>query len=373
MGAPLKHFLAIIALLLATAAAADPLTHVPAIGVNAWERGACMSSADYAQLGANNIRYFRTGFNQEEAASLDDTVLRAAQGGVQVLPILHSYNGPPVTEAQLVSFSQFARDMVLRYGPQGTFWFPGGVLRTDVPYLPLRAWEVWNEPNLSANWGGLPPNATQYYALLSRTSAAVHLVDYAAAVLFGGIALKDANANGHGGVTFIQNVLSQPGAGTSFQALSVHSYPITPADIENHLNIMRSTLNGAGNSAQIWLTEFGWPTGGTTGAHPAVSLATQDAYLADTLTRVENQRAALKLGPVIWFAFRDLTPGSSDPCQAGFGTTSWSNFLGLRTSQSNGNNAKPAWTTMGTRAGSAAPLALPLVVNSAHRDWLLIP
>lgn len=332
-----------------------------------------MATSDYQALGTNNVKFFRTGFNEEEAASLDDTVLRAAQAGVQILPILHTYVAPPTTEAQLTTFEQFSRNMVLRYGPGGSFWYPGGTLRTDIPYLPLRAWEVWNEPNLSSNWGGLPTSPTQYLTLLTRTKAAVRSADGAACIVFAGLALRGADANTNGGVTFLQQVLAQSGSVAAFNALGAHSYPTLPSDIQNHLTIMRNTLNAAGSSAEIWTTEFGWPTGGTTSSHPAVSLATQDNYLSETITRVEAQRSTLKLGPIFWFAFRDLTPGSGNPCEAGYAASSWSNYLGVRTSQTNGNSAKPAWATLGIRAQAAPALPIPLGVTAAEPTWLIHP
>jgi hypothetical protein len=367
-----RHLIVSISFLIMTtmARAYDPFTQVPAIGVNMWERAGCVATADYQLLGSNGIRYFRTGFNEEEVDSIDDTVLRAAQSSVHILPILHTYVAPPTSAVQLASFEQFTRNMVKRYGPGGTFWFPGGVLRTDIPYLPIRAWEVWNEPNLSSNWGNQPTSPSAYATLLVRVKQAIRSVDGGAAILFGGLALRGADADTNGGITFLQQTLAQPGAATAFTAVSAHSYPTLPSDVQGHLATLRNTLTAAGITSEIWLTEFGWPTGGTTSTHPAVSLAIQDAYASETLTRVDSQRAALKLGPVFWFAFRDLTPGSANPCEAGFAATSWSNYLGLRTSQANGNNAKPAWSTLAQRAATASPLPLPLLPTATDPMWL---
>jgi hypothetical protein len=260
--------------------------------------------------------------------------------------------------------------MVQRYGPNGSFWYTGGVRRTDIPYLPVRAWEVWNEPNLAGNWGG-SPNPSQYHTLLARTRDAVTAVDHGAVIVFAGLALRGTNANTNGGITFLQQVLAVPGAATRFEAIGAHSYPPDPAELGSHLTIFRSTLDDGGSNAEIWLNEFGWPTGGTSSVHPAVSLATQDSYLALALDLVESQRSSLKLGPAMWFAFRDLTPGSTDPCQAGFSAGTWSNYLGLRTSQANGNTAKPAWATFTSRAQSAGDLPLPFGATSAASEWLL--
>ena len=39
-----------------------------------------------------------------------------------------------------------------RYGPQGSLWAE----RPDLPRVPVRAWQIWNEPNLTRYWSEQP-------------------------------------------------------------------------------------------------------------------------------------------------------------------------------------------------------------------------
>ena len=51
----------------------------------------------------------------------------------------------------------------------------------------IRAYEIWNEPNLAREWGGQPPNPGQYAQLLKVAYAAVKRADPAAMVISAGL------------------------------------------------------------------------------------------------------------------------------------------------------------------------------------------
>jgi hypothetical protein len=51
----------------------------------------------------------------------------------------------------------------------------------------IRAYQVWNEPNLSREWGGFPPDAADYVRLLAACSAAIRAVDPQAIIISAGL------------------------------------------------------------------------------------------------------------------------------------------------------------------------------------------
>jgi hypothetical protein len=51
----------------------------------------------------------------------------------------------------------------------------------------IRAYEVWNEPNLAREWGGRPPNAAQYVALLREAYRRIKQADPNAMVISAGL------------------------------------------------------------------------------------------------------------------------------------------------------------------------------------------
>ena len=69
-----------------------------------------------------------------------------------------------------------------RYGPNGTLWAE----RPDVPKLPIRSWQIWNEPNLRLYWCG-KPNAKQYVAMLRTVGTAIKQVDRGAHIVTAGL------------------------------------------------------------------------------------------------------------------------------------------------------------------------------------------
>jgi hypothetical protein len=51
----------------------------------------------------------------------------------------------------------------------------------------IRAYEIWNEPNLAREWGGRPPNAGQYVALLQEAYRRIKQADPSAMVISAGL------------------------------------------------------------------------------------------------------------------------------------------------------------------------------------------
>lgn len=52
----------------------------------------------------------------------------------------------------------------------------------------IAAYQVWNEPNLAREWGGKPPDAAGYVALLKACSAAIRAADPQAIIISAGLA-----------------------------------------------------------------------------------------------------------------------------------------------------------------------------------------
>ena len=81
----------------------------------------------------------------------DRIVEAAARNGLAVLPVLvrspawaakGDTREGAVPEADL--YAAFVGEAVRRYGPGGSFWAE----RPDVPALPVRSWQLWNEPDI---------------------------------------------------------------------------------------------------------------------------------------------------------------------------------------------------------------------------------
>ena len=129
---------------------------------------------------------------------------------------------------------------------------------------------VWNEPNLSFEWGYQPVDPARYVRLLEASYAPIKRANPSAVVLAGALAptleARGASA-GLNELDFLQDMYDL-GAAEYFDALAIHSYGFRePPEAEpapNRLNFRRSELlrdimlaNGDGGKP-VYITESGW-------------------------------------------------------------------------------------------------------------------
>jgi len=150
----------------------------------------------------------------------------------------------------------------------------------------VAGWEIWNEPNLGYFWNSSDP-AGDYVKLIQAAYPAIKQVS-SAPVLGGAVSLSDYD--------FV-NALYADGIEGNFDALSIHPYsfndsPLTPGTLSYYGGPASSFSDGVpavhdvmlrhGDSRQMWLTEFGWPTS-SNGVDPA----TQATYVSEAYTQMQ--------------------------------------------------------------------------------------
>ncbi|MCS6845268.1 MAG: hypothetical protein NZ528_13250 [Caldilineales bacterium] len=153
---------------------------------------------------------------------------------------------------RLDAYADFARRVAQRYGAR-----LAGVI-------------LWNEPNLSLEWDGRPPDPVAYAALLRAAYPAVKAVAPDLPVLMAGL----ASTLGHGeaamdDLAFLAGVYAA-GGGAHFDALAAHPYgfgqppdQLPAADRLNfrRLELLRGVMEANGDAAKpVWITEMGWRT-----------------------------------------------------------------------------------------------------------------
>ena len=85
------------------------------------------------------------------------------------------------------AIARFPTELARRYGARGTYWrclLPG--LLCLRKYQPIKAWQAWNEPNITA-WWRPGVNSSEYTALLGHAYRGLKAGDPAAEVVLGGI------------------------------------------------------------------------------------------------------------------------------------------------------------------------------------------
>jgi hypothetical protein len=149
-----------------------------------------------------------------------------------------------------------------RYGPSGTFWRAHPAL----PELPIRTWEIGNEPNLKIFWCP-KANPEQYAYVYTASVDAIAAVDPDAQVIVGGLApnfgtTKSADVEP---VQFLARMLAaQPSLRTRIPAVGVHPYTRTSDGLGGVLDMIvrfREAMVAAGlPSTPMVANEYGWYT-----------------------------------------------------------------------------------------------------------------
>lgn len=277
-----------------------------------------------------------------ELHAYDALVEDAARAGLDVLPVLY---GMPLFRAlrgsgravarpvNLDDIGAFARVLAQRYGPTGSFWraHPG------VPPHPLRAWQVWNEPNLGLYWGGTP-DAAAYAHLLRAASTAIHAIDPRAEIVTAGL------PDSRGGIpltTYLRQLYAAGGRGT-FDTVAVNLYAPTPDGVLLDVRRVRQVTAAMGDDrVRIWITEFGWADDGPRSSF-TVGAVRQARYVRETLDRAAEEARLLRLRGAVYYAWKDLPP------YPGIG-----DFWGLHTGLLDGSDVpKPALAAYSEGAGA---------------------
>jgi hypothetical protein len=145
------------------------------------------------------------GKGQYDWETADRVVDQVEQFGLNLLVRVDSepdWAGPPPGDAD--DFAAFLTAMATRY--QGR----------------IRAYQVWNEPNLAREWGNKPPSAKEYTEMLKKAYAAIKKADPDAIVVSAGMApTTELSQRAVPDTQYIQNMY-KAGAKPYFDMLGAH-------------------------------------------------------------------------------------------------------------------------------------------------------
>ncbi len=221
-----------------------------------------------------------TGPETFDFAVKDQLVLAAAKRGLGVLPVVHGTpawaalnpgdaGSPPRDPAD---FGRLLTALVARYGPNGSLWAE----HPEVVKQPIRAWQIWNEPNLTRYWN-VAPWAPSYAALLKVAHRTLNAADPGSKTIMAGLPNESWKA---------LQLLYDAGVRGNFDVVALHPYTGKPKNVIRIVKIIRRVMErNKGRSLPIWLTELSWPAG--------VGKAEQ---VGDFSTTDSGQARRLKLG-----------------------------------------------------------------------------
>jgi hypothetical protein len=135
----------------------------------------------------------------------------------------------------------------------------------------IKAYVIWNEPNLAAEWGGAQPDPEAYVDMLRVAYVRIKEADPDALVVSAGLAPTNERSELAMDDRSYLERFYQAGASEYFDVLGAHAYgfgypPDDPHDAHQGLNIariqdLREIMVAHGDADKpVWITELGWTT-----------------------------------------------------------------------------------------------------------------
>jgi hypothetical protein len=271
----------------------------------------------------------------------DRFVLDLARNGLTVLPILfnppdfrssrpsrgakpRNFTYPPRSAAVMGAWAQLLVD---RYGPNGSLWSANPGVRPR----PIRAWQIWNEPNLSQYWPS-GPNAREYVGLLKTVGAAIKSRDPGAEIVTAG--LPPSKLGGAIDIFKYIDQMYRAGGARAFDTMAINSYATSASSLKKLIDRVRKTMNRRGDRrAKIWITELGWCDKGPKSRF-CVGRKAQARNITQSLKLIAKARSRWRLRGFVYFSWRDGRPYPP----------AFKNLWGLHTGLLTvGNGRKPAY------------------------------
>ena len=245
--------------------------------------------------------------------------------------------------AEISDLGRFARTLAGRYGD-----------RLDV-------YQVWHEPNLSANWGHNYVDPDAYAGLLRETALNIRQADPKAVILTAALAptLETGPLN-QSDLAYLDR-LYQAGAGEWFDLVAGQAYgfeaePGAPAGPDRlnfrRLELLRQVMLAHGDAeTPIWATAFGWNAlpGDWAGLPSPWHSALPEVQARRTATAITYARQNWPwLGPLLAIRWDTAGLAEDDPAR-GFALA----------------ETQPVWQAV-ARAAVARPLATPGLYPAGH-------
>jgi hypothetical protein len=235
----------------------------------------------------------------------DPMIEYSARHGIEALPVV-TY-APPWARVQPnelgsapsnhQAYADFLKLLIARYGPGGQFWDE----HPDVPYRPVRYWQIWNEPGVQYQWSPQANWPEKYGELLRLVYPTVKQADPGAKVVLAGL----VNASWDE----IDALYARGGVKGSFDIAAVHYYARLTHQFLEVSRRFRASLDKHGDRRMpIWWTEVGASASRGIIASPGNEhFQTTDKALAPQLTKTYRlfirYRNKLRIQRVYWYTW----------------------------------------------------------------------
>jgi hypothetical protein len=254
-------------------------------------------------------RFRDAGGVPTDFSRFDAMVAAASARHIAVLPVVHlapswlalNPHNPASPAADPAALGRFFSVVVARYGPDGSYWRE----HPRLPRMPIRAWQVWNEPSLAGYWSE-QPFAPSFVAALRAAASSIRAADRGATVVLAGLPGKSWVA--------LRQVYAAGGRGL-FDAVALHPYTRRPRDVLRIIRYARREMRANGDGElPIWVTELSWPASRRNVRDPIgieVTESGQAARVRVALRMLAAARTRLRIERVLWYTWLSKEGGRS--------------------------------------------------------------
>jgi hypothetical protein len=194
--------------------------------------------------------------------------------------------------ADVDAWADFLGEAAARYGPGGDFWQENA----DLPDVPIRDFEIGNEPNVGRLFWCPEANPEQYAAVYRAAHDAIVEANPEARPVLGGLA-PAFFLPAPGSVTvqdFLRRMIAaDPGLRDLIEAVAIHPYGPTPEHVLLSVRGFRATLRtvGLGRTPMV-ANETGWYTQGPPGTRFADE-ETRPRFIAEVASVIDRTDCGL--------------------------------------------------------------------------------
>jgi hypothetical protein len=238
----------------------------------------------------------------------DPLVLEAARRGIRILPYVYG-TAPWVASSPTTppnqsgdgrrAWKRLLRALRDRYGPGGSLWEEN----PDVDPLPVKWWQIWNEPNSAAYWKQSSRAPERYAKLLELSDRTLDRAPGTAKLIAAG--LFGSPTHGMYMHRFLRRLYDVKGIEKHFDVLALHPYGPSIKGTRLQMRLGHREIERARDRTPVWVTEIGWPTEG----HPDNPYYTtpqqQARRLRTAFDLMLENRKRWGVRRVIWYTWRD--------------------------------------------------------------------
>lgn len=339
-----RRLIPILVLVLLAAMPAAARGYLPPgfIGVSPQNAGTAKDYELMREAGVRSVRFplYWGGVEPENPAFgerrwewFDHEVRLAAKQGLSIFPFItaspkwvtsEGIDLPVANRWQRRAWASFLRAAVNRYGPNGGFWRG----EEELPYLPIRRWEIWNEENIVTF--ASDPEPKRFAVLIRIAGRVIHRAAPGSKAIVGGLFGRPLQippniASGD----FLNRLYRARNVKRYFDGVALHPYVADARAMAAQLRNLRRIMRKHGDGATpLYVTELGWgsDSGPTRWQRGLYGQANQ---LDKAFSILSANRVRWRIGGVWWFTWTD-EGGSCVFCGS----------AGLLTAK---REAKPAW------------------------------